>query len=127
MINNVKELWYNALIGIDSEFEISYCQNKTQNLRDAQGFNALGVLCDIHFRETGEGAWQKNELLHCWLYKNQQYVLPIEVACWAGIPESPLLDRFLVPVIINGVPTSIGALNDNHDFQYISEVIEIMD
>jgi len=127
MINNVKELWYDALIGTNDEFNIGYRQNKTQNLRDSRGFNALGVLCDLHFRETGEGAWQKNELLHCWLYNNQQYVLPIEVACWAGIPEMPLLDRFLVPVIIKKVLTSIGAFNDNHDFSYIAQVIELMD
>lgn len=79
MKSEVKEQWVAALR--------SGKYKQTRNcLRDTDGFCCLGVLCDLHARETN------NE----WVptigggssYLERRVVLPLEVMVWAGLPDN---------------------------------------
>lgn len=89
-------------------------QQTRKNLRDENGFCCLGVLCDLHARETGTG-WDKG-LEGDYIYNGTSTFLPYVVAYWAGLENAH-------PVTAGGV--SLADLNDTgHDFNFIADVIE---
>ena len=91
----------------------------TGKLRDeGEGHCCLGVLCDLHSKETGT-PWGEDGY-----YLKTDSWLPDKVVVWSGLARSGgLVDR----IMINGrmMPTLI-ALNDDakYSFNQIADVIE---
>jgi hypothetical protein len=87
-------------------------------LRDSDDqFCCLGVLCDLHRRETGRGRWRKGTYFcddDC-----HYEVAPDAVADWAGLNErNPILPR----AFASG---SLAGLNDaGEEFADIADHIE---
>lgn len=77
----VKEKWVAALESGE------YKQGK-QALKTVEGFCCLGVLCDIHAKETG-GEWENNRDLRIGTsdasYLSCEASLPQVVVAWAGL------------------------------------------
>ncbi len=79
MNQEIKQKWVEALRSGE------YKQGKGQ-LRDKDSFCCLGVLCDIHHKESGEGRWFAEE------YESggtsSVAILPPPVMRWAGLPDT---------------------------------------
>lgn len=77
-------------------------------------FCCLGVLCDLHAKETG------NEWLWDVLYLGEKNYLPVEVQKWAGLPDKN-------PCAMGGDEHELF-LSDMNDagktFKYIADLIE---
>lgn len=83
-------------------------------LRDGDLFCCLGVLCDIHAKETEEGWWDDRGY-----YGREREVLPTDVCEWARIPakagHNVALDE----------DRCLSAMNDQGDtFAEIADIIE---
>lgn len=119
----IKQLWLDALRSGDYE-------QGTGRLRTGNRFCCLGVLCDLHSKETGAGRWEGageggerwyelpgNSLI---FPKTAEFYLPTEVAIWAGIAdaESNLDDCACPDSIETG---SVHVLVTANDFSGISE------
>lgn len=81
-------------------------------LRCGNAFCCLGVLCDIHSKETGK-EWRKEKHYSYFYYETN---LPLEVCKWAGIPSNnPTVDDY-----------TLAYRNDTlqQSFNEIAEVIE---
>jgi hypothetical protein len=78
MKSEIKELWIDALIS--GEYE-----KGTGALREDDTFCCLGVLCDLHRKQSVGAKWVKFEGKHMYLGVNSY--LPDEVAIWAGLEE----------------------------------------
>jgi hypothetical protein len=93
-----------------------------KRLRDKVGYCCLGVLCDLHSKETGQ-EWE-NECI----YLGHAEILPDEVVAWAGFNKVNLYSSFgITPngqgVQCDGMPLS--QLNDEgQTFEQIAKVIE---
>lgn len=74
----VKRKWVDALNS--GEYEPAIKSLRTQDNR----YCCLGVLCDIHAKETGN-EWDKEGSFTDYLYLGRDDQLPREVAAWAGI------------------------------------------
>jgi hypothetical protein len=107
----IKEQWIAALRSGE------YRQGMAALKRDGR-FCCLGVLCDLHAKETG-GRWAgsmdgyegEERYQGCW------GDLPSGVAEWAELPASD--------PTINGGEDSLSRLNDTgHSFTELAEVIE---
>lgn len=100
----VKILWLEALRSG------RYKQTRRQ-LRDAEGFCCLGVLCDI----SGFGKWDQNGYYRRGL-SGRHLDLPSFVAEWANLPSHPCAS--------DGTP--LADLNDNAGltFPQIADIIE---
>jgi len=72
MNKRIKKLWIAALRGGN------YNQT-TGTLRDDDGYCCLGVLCDVHSKETGQ------EWSPAGIYCHERGVLPKEVTQWAEL------------------------------------------
>lgn len=85
----IKQKWVDALRS--GEYK-----KGTEYLYSDNGFCCLGVLCDLHSKETGEGwidissryspndpEFQRNVRS----YQGRYEVLPRVVMCWAGLPD----------------------------------------
>ena len=120
MNKQVKQNWIAALRSG------KYKQNDGTNLRNAEGFDALGVLCDLYYASGRGDGWIISPLLHCYSFDDQTNVLPLDVADWAGIPQTPLLDRFIVPIPVVTFPgLSVGSICDvGLSFNLIAKAIE---
>ena len=114
MNQEIKRRWVEALRSGE------YKQGREALKRQGQ-FCCLGVLCDLHAKETNtrwvdyiNKDWSSD-------YLNQDSVLPDQVMEWAGICESD-------PVITTGESTSnsITHYNDGkrYDFIQLSDLIE---
>jgi hypothetical protein len=138
MKKRVKKLWVEALRS--GEFR----QGKGAlhpNHKNGGGYCCLGVLCELHRRETGEGKWQKNA------WGDREYVvnghssdsdLPLPVMEWAGLTRAtPILieagsDIFAAPLSAAGAndgdslyDSETGDYEDvNLDFDFIAAMIE---
>lgn len=79
------------------------------SLRERDAYCCLGVLCDIHARETGCRWGDRNEYLDC------SGILPVLVRDWAGLRlRDPEVDRYC-----------LSAQNDNGaSFPEIADLIE---
>lgn len=85
-------------------------------LRTADGFCCLGVLCDLHARET-KGEWVERRA--SFFYDGQRVFLPQKVADWAGLAG-------LDPVVLAGGRSHhLSKLNDvGTPFSAIADYIE---
>ena len=105
MNQRIKKMWLAALRS--GEY-----QQTTGQLKDDLGFCCLGVLCDLHAKETG------NEWKGYYYYKNEDF-LPFEVKKWASVDSCNPRTREL-----GG--RQLTSLNDDHDYSFaqIADVIE---
>lgn len=100
----IKSKWLHALRSGE------YKQGKGR-LREHAAYCCLGVLCDIHAKETG-GRWSSNEYLDC------AGILPVKVRDWAGLEaRDPVVDG------LDG--RCLSSHNDNgKPFPEIADLIE---
>jgi hypothetical protein len=119
----IAQKWINALRRGE------YAQIK-RTLKSFSGFCCLGVLCDIHRKETGKGNWdfQSSNGEICYNIDARDYTafLPKEVCEWAGIKEEDprvLLSDEENPAEKN--MSSLSSLNDSGtSFSEIADIIE---
>jgi hypothetical protein len=130
MNQEVKKKWLDALRSGE------YTQTK-DSLCDNRGFCCLGVLCDLHAKDTN-GQWKPldpaidGERSYC----GNHDLLPKEVVSWAGLTETELdtpfgnRDYYNVDVTYTDEEgdehaTSLSDLNDNGwSFNMIADLIE---
>lgn len=90
-----------------------------------QNYCCLGVLCELHRRETGEGDWAGSRYKPSW-GDDSAALLPIAVAAWAGLVngDGPDNDPFLESEL--GQRYTATNWNDNHSarFPYIADLID---
>lgn len=102
MKEEIKQIWIDAL----TSGEFKQCQFK---LKDEAEYCCLGVLCELHRRETN-GRWIKER------YLTKSGVLPKEVMKWADITDC------------SGLYQTRSLVSDNDDnlfsFLQIAEIIE---
>jgi hypothetical protein len=119
MNKEIKQRWCKALKAGN------YIQTSGTYLADNSGYDALGLLCDLYILDTDNNFWLYNMITHRYELDGQDNVLPLAVADWAGIPQTPLIDRFVVPVIWEGKMTNIAKLNDSGmTFKQLADIIE---
>ena len=106
MKEEIKKLWLAALR--------SGKYNQGQNaLRRGNKFCCLGVLCDLHAKETS-GKWRRMKV-----YLGGSVVLPTEVCVWAGLREPNPLAK------TEDLSSSLVELNDGGwSFSEIADIIE---
>lgn len=101
MKKEIKEKWVAALAS-GKYRQTDHC------LRSGDSFCCLGVLCDIHSKETGN-EWNKD------IYLGRADVLPVSVIEWAGVENNS-------PSVGDQV---LATLNDTgYSFKEISAIIE---
>lgn len=111
MNERVKKLWIEALRSGEYQQAIG-------RLRIDDRFCCLGVLCDLHAKETG-GMWLPDPALpedQYFVYASADSVLPGAVREWAGLnSQSPQVAG----------SSSLAYYNDTgRDFSFIAEQIE---
>jgi len=111
MNKRVKRMWLKALRSGE------YVQTKGKLLKIGKRFDmfcCLGVLCDLHALETGNG-WDEE------LYLGSLSCLPIAVTEWAGIKDN----RGSIGVDLEHGERDLMELNDEGtSFKKISKIIE---
>jgi len=117
----IKKLWVEALLS--GEYQQGVNTLKTNDGK----FCCLGVLCDLHAKQTGT-EWAENKLSeNKFNYFGSSCTLPTEVYTWAGVKSGPEVRK-------NGSVYQLAILNDGHnsndlkverhDFKQIAELIE---
>jgi hypothetical protein len=97
----IKARWIAALLSGEYEQAVGA-------LRTADGYCCLGVLCDLHAKET-QSRWRGS------CYKDQEATLPRAVVKWAGLPSAN------PEVKIDGENKELAVLNDEEmDFAEIA-------
>lgn len=102
MNQEIKQRWIEALRSNEYQQDIN-------RLKTTKGFCCLGVLCDLHRKET-DGKWEGS------YYQNVSTSIPLEVLKWSGLSS-------VDPVIGN---KSLTEYNDNlkYNFNQIADLIE---
>lgn len=93
-------------------------------LRDGDAYCCLGVLCDLHAKETGE-YWQ--ETVDGFRYCHLEQVLPFPVRMWAGLcSDSPdvAVDRPLTLLNDGRAADGDAPAQPAHNFNQIADLIE---
>jgi hypothetical protein len=104
----IKQLWIDALRSGE------YKQGRGRLKRD-DAYCCLGVLCDLHRKETGAKWWRSRDP-GVDEYLCSSAALPMQVTCWAGLKQDDPRTK--------GVQT-LAQLNDSGmDFQTIADIIE---
>ena len=113
MKERIKKLWLKALRSGQYKQAIG-------TLTDGKGFCCLGVLCNIHAKETGR-TW-KEQANGDPKYLSADTVLPYTVRKWAGLKEeNPLVDDVRNP----GYKADLAEMNDEEaSFKTIADAIE---
>ncbi len=104
----IKKRWVKAL----KSGEYTQTRGYLKRIEDTTSFCPLGVLCDLHAKETGNKWTEDKYYLGC------KYSLPHEVVVWAGLPKEN------TAITNNG--QFISELNDvrRYTFTEIADVIE---
>lgn len=106
---DVKTKWIVAL----RSGEYKQCSNGLRRNSDGLSYCCLGVLCDLHAKETGN-TWTEDNV-----YLGRVGFLPEEVKKWAGLDDSN------PEVTLGFTPDSLSSLNDTHHrFPEIAQLIE---
>ena len=115
MNKRIKKLWIDALRSGD------YKQTDGQ-LRDANGFCCLGVLCNIHAQEHPEIASNQTDPEK---YLGSSGFLPKEVVEWAGLDDVAIKESYSEWSIYYDDCSSLHEENDEGtSFLDISDIIE---
>lgn len=113
MNKKVKRKWLKALRSGE------YSQGYSRLVDEDDNFCCLGVLCDLHARETG-GSWDEDA--GEFYYKGNTGVLPKAVVEWAGLDKA---DPWLPVCGIDRDKSSISFVNDiGYNFKRIADLIE---
>lgn len=115
MKQEIKAKWVSALRSGAYEQGTGY-------LKVNESFCCLGVLCDLHAKETS-GVWKTDSDAGSprIAYKGQTTALPFEVLNWAGLDD----DSSSPVVIVDGEINVLATLNDTgSSFLYIANLIE---
>ncbi len=118
MDQEIKKAWIEALRSGE------YAQGK-EELRYGNAFCCLGVLCDLHAKQTGN-EWQTGShrdgegAKDAYQYNDEWQLLPESVADWAQLEsQNPEVQD------ANRGKISIAELNDlDYSFGYIANIIE---
>jgi len=113
----VKHKWLEALRS--GEYE-----QTRGKLKDDKGFCCLGVLCDLHSKETGN-EWET--LFDVEVYLGIGGILPVRVCSWAELPPSKINpDVYYTNSNGNFFQTTLAELNDIYklNFNQIADIIE---
>lgn len=124
MRKEIAERWVAALRSGEYEQTVGYLQTE-------HGHCCLGVLCDLHMRETGLGEWRppgSGDSPHTRCYRDDlgvygEYTPPVGVRTWADMEEDPCIQVQL----LNGAVTAkeIVQLNDHgFSFAQLADLIE---
>lgn len=109
----IKAKWVAALRS--GEYEQGKGALRTANDK----FCCLGVLCDIHARETGV-AWSDTDSIYPWAYLTEDLALPKEVMAWAGLSNyNPKLGEATCASHNDGAVTCV-----KKSFSEIADLIE---
>lgn len=119
MNKEVKETWVTAL----RSGEFTQGKDRLRTLDDS--YCCLGVLCELHRRETGVGSWEVRadspifrDESHHYFYMGEDFGLPQKVADWAGLELGPGLR-------VNDTWSYLSDLNDEGvPFNVLAELIE---
>ena len=105
MRKEIAELWADAL-------RSGKYRQTTEQLRDVDGYCCLGVLCDLHREQTGQGSWSDDGYYNTG--DDTDGVIPTPaVAEWAGlIDRSPSVESDL------GYDP-LTALNDDEGYGFL--------
>jgi hypothetical protein len=109
----IKEKWLEALRSGE------YHQSKN-GLYDGVGYCCLGVLCDIHSKETNI-QWNPDPNVNgFYRYMGDCATLPTALVEWAGLPDDN------PDVVVDDSSTSLSELNDSYDYTFtaIADLIE---
>ena|SRR5689334_5253523 len=112
MNKRIKELWLKALRS--GKYRQVKAELKANLPGKHVGYCCLGVLCDIHSKETGK-KWENRNM-----YFNADTVLPQEVMDWAGLDDDN-------PKVYYDIGLEhLSELNDerNCSFKEIADLIE---
>lgn len=90
-----------------------YKQGRGFLQRDGK-FCCLGVLCDLHDKETGGEGWKSNNSC-VKSYQGAQYMAPLTVARWAGIEADLSRDSVYLWASLN---------DEGKTFAEIADIIE---
>jgi hypothetical protein len=94
-----------------------YKQTK-DTLRDLNGFCCLGVLCDLHSKESGN-QWERQGSAYL-RYLGEENHVPSEVGSWAGITNV-----WGTKVVIGDANSELSGHNDDgRTFYEIADAIE---
>ncbi len=126
MDDKIKALWNRDL---ESG---KYKQGESCLRPNKRKFCCIGVLCDTHRKETGEGRWVWSESDGGYLYVQkgagmeggEGSTLPLFVARWAGLTRHRGFSSWNGDIKIKGMDTLIGMNDDGDSFMDISEVIK---
>ena len=110
MNREIKRQWIDALRSGD------YKQNNSSLLKNKDGFDALGVLCDLHRRFSKKKGWEPKGKRH-FTYHGMYYVLPECVIKWAGIPDTNW-DPHQVGIMYKGVATTVAEIEDIYNLSF---------
>jgi hypothetical protein len=114
MNKEIKERWLTALRS--GEY------NQTDGfLKNGNAFCCLGVLCDLHRKETLDTAWQKQ----CdgeYDYLGQTELPPACVYEWAELPNVRTIQTD--PGLANSVDRLVLANDEGESFDQIADMIE---
>ena len=116
MKTDIADRWIAALRS--GEYEQSHDQLRGTYGSGGFSFCCLGVLCDLHSKETGT-PWGTPAAPGANKYMGASLGTPLEVARWAGMPRNGHLST-----LVGGV-NHLATLNDNRcTFAQIADVIE---
>ena len=116
MDEKVKRRWIDAL----RSGEYKQAQGILRNMY--QGFCCLGVLCDLHAKDTGENWHPAGPYLE---YRQCKTSLPPEVFHWAGMKESTAYSTETGEGVSNKRLQNLVKMNDaGIDFTEIADYIE---
>ena len=113
MKKEIAEKWVKAL-------ESGTYLQGTGYLRKHGRYCCLGVLCDVHQKETDAKEWHNEK--GTWRYDSVRLELPLSVQKWSGMSD---VGGYGVNLGKEGSESNLMALNDrsNHDFKDIAKVI----
>ena len=112
MKTEIAERWLAALRG--GEYKQTRNTLRVTMSDGKSSFCCLGVLCDLHSKETGV-AWDEEDE-----YRGKKDGLPKEVILWAGLEK----DGFLPNPVLGGEHLSV--LNDGMRYTFV-EIADVID
>jgi hypothetical protein len=106
----------------------------TENLRSTEGYCVMGVLCDLHYKETAEGWWNydenENYTYETFTGEEEKYFIPLEVMNWAELKNinprfTEYVDKTKYSEAELSEKTHLVSLNDkNTSFNELADIIE---